>query len=231
MSMPKQPYKVLFLDIDDTLLDFEANARLSMKNAFEAFGLPFSEASFRLFEVRNLALWKRLERGEITKPELFHLRWRIIFSELGLSADPDAFETCFLQGLKNAVVPIPGAVELVASLSGKYRLCAASNGMLQQQVERLKKAGMYDAMEHIFVSESICFEKPSAPFFDHCFRILKDVRPDEALMIGDSVTADIEGALAYGIPCIWFDRYRTGNNPPDGVVGTVRSLNELYQYL
>ena len=124
-----------------------------------------------------------------------------------------------------------GAAELVAKLSGTYRLCAASNGMRHQQVERLKKAGMYGAMEHVFVSETIGFEKPSAPFFDYCFRVLRDVKPEETLMIGDSVTADIKGALAYGIPCIWFDRYRTRATPPEGVLAAVQDLNELYDYL
>lgn len=226
-----RPYRVLFLDIDDTLLDFEANARLAMKEAFATFGLPFSETAFRVFEVRNLALWKRLEKKEITKQELFRMRWQTIFGELGLDAEPDAFETCFRTELENAAIPIPGAVELVTTLSGHYRLCAASNGMLRQQVNRLKKAGMYDAMEQVFVSESVGFEKPSARFFDACFQTLGDVRPTETLLVGDSVSADIEGALRYGIPCVWFDRYLTHAEPPSGVLGTIDSLNELFGYL
>ena len=219
--------KAILIDIDDTLLDFRANAHLAMERAFSQFGLPFSEERFHLFEVRNLALWKRLERKELTKEELFRIRWKSILAEMQLNADAGAMEDAFRTELHRSAIPVDGARELLDYLSGRYRLFAASNGMFAQQQERLGLAGMLPYFEALFVSESVGAEKPSAAFFDACFLRMDGVAPSESLMIGDSVTADIQGAVAYGIPCIWFDRYQTMADPPGGVICSVHSLSEI----
>lgn len=231
MKMNGSLYKVVLIDIDDTLLDFRACAHQAVENCFRTFGLPFSEEAFQLFEVRNLALWKRLEKKEITKEQLFELRWQIILDELGLTADTEVFEWSFLHELGNASIPIPGALELLRYLSGKYRVCAATNGMLAQQTYRLKNACMLPYLEHVFASESFREEKPSAGFFDACFRVLNGVDVRETVLIGDSLSADISGALLYGLPCIWFNRYEEDRNPPEGVLRTVRTLDEIKQIL
>lgn len=223
--------KLVLMDVDDTLLDFRANAYQAMERTFLQFGLPFSGDLFRLFEVRNLAFWKRLEKGELTKEQILELRWKTILEEMGLTADPSRIEDCFRISLGDASIPIPGALDVLKYLHQKYRVCAATNGMLEQQMGRLETAGMTPFIEHVFASESLGAMKPSRAFFDACFRLVPDVGPSEVVMIGDSISADIQGALDYGIPCIWFNRYGEDVIPPEGVAATVLNISEIRDWL
>ena len=182
---------VLLFDIDNTLLDFSAGAMQAMEEIFRAAGLPYAPEMFAVFQVENDKLWARIERGELTIAGLRDVRWQTILARLGLEADGAAMEDAFRDRLHESAVPVAGAPEVLARLHGKYRLCAASNGPYAQQVNRLRRAGMLDAFERLFISGQMGAEKPSRVFFDRCLAQLPGVRPEQCLMIGDSLTADI----------------------------------------
>ena len=180
----KKP-KVLLFDIDNTLLDFSAGAMQAMEEIFREAGLPYAPEMFAVFQVENDKLWA--------------VRWQTILARLGLDADGAAMEDVFRVRLHESAVPVPGALDVLAQLYGKYRLCAASNGPYAQQVNRLRRAGMLDAFEQLFISGQLGAEKPSRVFFDRCLAQLPGVRPEQCLMIGDSLTADIAGGRAAGM--------------------------------
>ena len=190
---------VLLFDIDNTLLDFSAGAMQAMEEIFRAAGLPYAPEMFAVFQVENDKLWARIERGELTIAGLRDVRWQTILARLGLEADGAAMEDAFRDRLHESAVPVTGAPEVLARLHGKYRLCAASNGPYAQQVNRLRRAGMLDAFEQLFISGQMGAEKPSRVFFDRCLAQLPGVRPEQCLMIGDSLTADIAGGRAVGM--------------------------------
>lgn len=197
--------KVILIDIDNTLLDFNRGSEASMMKCMAHFGLPVPEGMYATFKRVNDGLWHRIEKGELTKDELHRIRWGLVFEELGIDFDGVTFEAEFLETLKYSSVPVDGAFELLKYLGGKYKVFAASNAPSVQQRSRLKNCGMLEYFDGLFISEEVGHPKPSAAFFDACFEKLGGVGKDEVVMIGDSLTADIYGGIEYGLSTIWFN--------------------------
>jgi HAD superfamily hydrolase (TIGR01549 family) len=120
----------------------------------------------------------------------------------------DRAEELFRSELYDRAFEVEGAMDILKYLCGKYRVFAASNAIEKQQIYRLKKANMYDLFEKVFISEGIGHDKPSKGFFDYCFAVAGGFAPNEAVMIGDSITADIKGAYEMGIKTIWYNHDR-----------------------
>lgn len=224
--------KAVFLDVDNTLLDFDLCGMSAMRRGFEEFGFPFEESMYReTFNRINTPLWKMIERNEFTREGLFKVRWTLVFRALGIEGDGPAFEKRFLELLETAAVPVAGASELISYLENKYILCAASNAFYDQQVKRLTLAGMAPHLQHIFVSERLGANKPHSAFFSACLSSLPDVRADECVMIGDSLTADIAGGSSAGMQTIWFnhDHIAVPKDCPADYI--VTSLDEIRKIL
>jgi len=198
--------KAVLFDVDDTLLDFDACAAKAVQYAAAKTGLEQdADAIYRGFCEYNPVLWRRIENGEITRQELRRTRWRLVFSAIGAEGDPLLFERWFARGLARGADAMTGAHELLAYLAPRYRLLIASNAPRAQQYSRLTHAGMLDLFTAVVTSEEVGAHKPDPAFFDACFARLPDVLPGEAMMIGDSLSADIAGAAAYGIHTCWYN--------------------------
>lgn len=197
--------KAVLMDIDDTLLDFGKCAEQAMRTGFQEWNLPFDDSSYAVFTRINDGLWRMIERGELTTQQLFQFRWNRIFGALGIRADGVAFEKRFLGLLYETAIPVDGAEEICRYLKGRYILCAASNAFHDQQLNRLKMAGLLPFFDHVFVSEALGYRKPETAFFDACRAFLPGVAAQECVMIGDSLTADISGGRAAGMKTIWYN--------------------------
>ncbi len=223
--------KVVFLDIDNTLIDFSKCSRLAIKYGIESIGMEYEEVIFDTFTRINDELWLEIEKGTITKEQLYNERWHTIFNELGIDYDGLKFESIFFNNLTEIAIPVDYAKELVEYLAAKYTLCAASNGPYKQQVNRLTSAGMIDNFKEIFVSEEIGFSKPSREFFNVCFARLGDVRSEEVMIIGDSLTADIKGGIDCGMKTLWYNHFKAENDGKINADYTVDSLKEIEKIL
>lgn len=196
--------KAILIDIDDTILDFGAYVRETMKTGFEKYGIcRYDDSMYDTFKRVNTALWQELERGELTFSELTRDRWNRVFGALGLSFDGAEFERYFRAALFDSAIPVDGAYDMLGYLKDKYTLCAASNGPYAQQLNRLRVGKMDGYFTHFFISEAVGAQKPSPEFFRHCIDTL-GIQPQEALMLGDSASSDIAGARAYGLKCCHF---------------------------
>lgn len=210
--------KAILFDVDDTLLSFGECVKESMKAGFERFSLPsYDDSMFDVFSRINSEFWNRIEQGEITLDDLKRDRWNRIFGELGIDFDGPTFETYFRENLFNSAIPMPGALELLDSLGGKYPLYVASNGPYLQQKNRLEKAGMFRYFSDVFVSEKLGVSKPSFDFFRLCVEKINEKReepilPGEILMVGDSLSTDIMGGKRAGLLTCW---YRAGSAETD----------------
>ena len=131
--------KSIFLDIDNTLLDFDAAAQQSMEESFHKFGLSFHPEMMSIFNEENDKIWQRIEKKELSIADLPHVRWQTILPKLGLQADGEAMEKEFKSRLHTSAVPVEGALEILSYLHEKYMLCAASNGPYRQQLNAWKK--------------------------------------------------------------------------------------------
>jgi len=203
--------KAILLDVDNTLLDFNKCACAAMYDAAREFSLPLPEDAFAAFRRINDGLWRQVEQQTLTTEELYRIRWALIFRELGIDFDGPTFEERFYHYLTTAAEKVDGADELMAYLKDKYILCIASNAPYRQQVQRMEKAGYLPYLHHLFISEEIGAAKPAPRFFEACLAALAPLRPEEVLMIGDSLTADIAGAKACGIRTCWY-RHGSGKD-------------------
>ena len=204
--------KAAFIDIDNTLLDFDAYVRQTMEKGFARFGLcPYAPWMYHVFTRENNALWRRIEAVTLTFPELEKIRWNTVFAALGIQGDGPAFEAYFRKELHESAIPVPGAMDLLRELRGKCILCVASNGPEEQQLHRLRLSGMDDFFDDFFISQGLGASKPSKDFYARAFARLNAGRrlpilPEETVMIGDSLTSDMAGGLGYGMAVCLFRR-------------------------
>ena len=197
--------RAILIDVDNTLLDFNRCAESVIRAGFAEHGIPYGPDVFPVFTRVNDALWRRLERGELTRERLHAVRFSLIFQQLGVEQDAEAFERRFVEGLAQSHEPVPGALALVKYLSENYITCVASNAAHAHQLRRLSLAGMLPYFHHVFTSEQVGFTKPSEAFFAACFAALPGILPKETLLIGDSLSADIQGGADFGVQTCWFN--------------------------
>ena len=139
----------LFLDLDDTILDFHKAERIALSKTLREFGVEPTEEVLALYHKINLWHWEQLEKGKLTRDEVQVGRFAALFRELGVSADAVRCTRSYEGNLAVGHYFLPGAEEAVASLSQKYRLFLASNGTASVQAGRLTSANLYLSLIHI----------------------------------------------------------------------------------
>lgn len=217
----------LFLDLDDTILDFHKAERIAIAKTLECFGLTPTPDVLARYSAINKRHWEMLERGELTRPQVLRGRFDVLFRELGMEAAPAAVAKTYERNLSVGHYFLPGAQEAVARLSKKYRLFLASNGTASVQAGRMESAGLYPYFEQVFVSEKIGFNKPSKEYFDACFSKISGFDPEKALMVGDSLTSDIRGGNNAGIRTCWVNPAHADRKPDIHVDYEIEALRDL----
>ncbi len=205
--------RFLFLDLDDTILDFHKAERIAVSKTFREFGLEPTEAVLQRYHAVNREHWERLERGEITREQTVTGRFGVLFGEMGISVDPAAVAAAYERNLAIGHYFLPGAEEAVKQLSRHYRLYLASNGTASVQHARLDSAGLKPYFQDLFISQEIGWNKPSAEFFDACFARIPDFNRRECMMVGDSQTSDIRGGNNAGLTTCWINPTRAPAKP------------------
>lgn len=224
-------YEFLFLDLDDTVLDFGATERKSIARLLNAVGVEPTEEIIHRYHVINLEHWRRLERGEITRAQISN-RFDVLFAELGVNVSTPECEKLYRQYLSEGNDVLPGAPEALAQLQKKYRLFAATNSTAIVQQGRLARTGLGVYFEKLFISEEIGANKPSPLFFERAFAQIPDFDRSKALMVGDSLTSDILGGINAGIKTCWINpKHRPVREDiqPDHQIESICQLESLLQ--
>lgn len=193
----------LFLDLDDTILDFHKAERLALGKTFRSFGLEPTESVMARYSQINKAHWERLERKELTREEVLVGRFDCLFREVGLTADAEKCARAYEDNLSVGHYFLPGALEALEGLHRKYKLYLASNGTAKVQAGRLASANISHYFQEIFVSQEIGADKPDLAYFQRCFAKIPDFDPKRAMMVGDSLTSDILGGIQAGMATCW----------------------------
>lgn len=217
----------VFLDLDDTLLDFQKAEATALSRAFRQEGIDPAPAVLERYHEINARQWELLEEGAVTREQVLTGRFALLFAELGVTADPqrvcDLYEGYLAQGHWF----IPGAEELLETLAPRYTLCLASNGASVVQHSRLASAGIAHYFHRIFLSEELGADKPSPAFFDRCFAQLPGISRETAVIVGDSLTSDIRGGRNAGIRSCWFNPKGKPPRPDIRPDKEIRALSEL----
>ena len=197
--------KNVFLDLDDTILDFKKAEAIAIRKTFLEMGLNPTDEICERYSIINKVHWQRLERGEITRPEVQRLRFEALFSEYGIKRTGAEAHAVYAKYLSMGHYFIKGAQQMLEELCCDYDLYILSNGNLPIQRPRIESANIRRFFKGIFISEEMGYDKPRKEFFDECFKHVECPDRDATVMIGDSLTSDILGGKNAGIRTVHFD--------------------------
>lgn len=224
--MTRYPY--LLFDADNTLFDFD-EANVSSFRAVCAYaGLAFTPELFACFDRRNNAAWARFDRGELTKDETLRIQFREMSEELGLELDIEGCNRVRLEVLGRSTALVPHALEVVRELKKTHRIYLITNAVESVQRGRLGRSALAPLIEEAFISETAGAAKPSVEYFDYVFAHINGITRENCLVIGDSLTSDIQGANNYGLACCWFNPKKAPKPESLRVDYEIRDLRELY---
>ena len=220
-------YDHVLLDVDNTLLDFDAAQEGAFKDLLGYFGAEYSDETYARYSEINHSYWRRLELGTITKDLLQTERFKVFFDTLGISVDGNDANVFYQKALSNQAQLIPHAEEVCRELSKRTKLSVVTNGVGTTAYSRIGLSGLQKYMSHIVVSEIIGFAKPSKEFFDAAFDIIGCKSSDRIIIVGDSLSSDIKGGINAGIDTCWFNL--KGAAAPEGmkITYTITDLREL----
>lgn len=225
--------RVILWDVDGTLLDFHAAERAAIRHLFATFGLgECTDDMLARYSAINRRYWERLERGEMTKPQILLGRFVEFFASEGL--DPtvaEAFNSAYQISLGDTIVFRDDSRGIVESLRGRVAQYVVSNGTVAAQTKKLRLSGLGELMDGIFLSEEVGAEKPAAAFFDHVFAHIPPVNRAEVLIVGDSLTGDIAGGNLAGIHTCWYNPQGASAPPDICPEHTVTDLHQVYDLL
>ena len=223
----------LFLDLDDTILDFHKAERIAISKTIRDFGVEPTEEILTRYHEINRWHWEQLEKGTMTRAQVLENRFKVLFGELGMEVDAERVARTYEQNLSQGHWFLPGAEEAVASLSKKYRLFLASNGTASVQKGRMTSANLYRFFETVFVSQEIGHNKPARAYFDACFASIDGFDPKKAMIVGDSLSSDIQGGINAGITTVWVNPQHKscGSIRPDYEIEALHQLEALLETL
>lgn len=223
----------VMLDLDDTILDFHKAEAIAISKTIGDFGVDPTQEVLDLYHDINRWHWQQLELGKMTRDQVLVNRFGALFSQLGKQADSVACARSYEKNLSQGHYFLPGAQEALDRLYGKYRLFLASNGTARVQHSRLTSADLYRYFEQVFISQELGFNKPSKEFFDACFAQMPGFSPEKTVMVGDSLSSDIQGGINAGITTIWINpkKESCGGIRPDYQIENLTQLEGLLEKL
>jgi 2-haloacid dehalogenase len=224
-------YSTFLLDLDHTLFDSDASEAAAFAAALNVVGVSDPENYTATYRRININLWAAVERGETSAQKVRTRRFELLVEEAGIDADPLLMADTFVAGLVANGELYAGARDVVEQLAKHASLALLTNGLSEAQrgrVERLDIAGHFDA---IVISAEVGTAKPGTDIFDIVFEQLDLPKKKSTLMVGDSLTSDIQGGTNYGIDTCWYNPKVKKPGPSDQITHEIRKLDELLSFL
>ncbi len=235
-------YKAIFLDWDDTVGDFMGAAHQAIEDIYKKYDLqrfyPSSQAFYEVYHPYNIQLWARYGRGEITRDWLAHERFLHPLqvspqggTEGGLESLANLLEHDFEELTTAHFSLLPHAEEVVRYLAERYPITIVSNGFVSVQYRKINASGLRDCFQHIVLSEEIGITKPQAGIFEIALQ-LNGLQKEDVVMIGDSYSSDIQGAINADIDQIWIQSPTlTEEEKSKPATYKIQDIRELMQLL
>ena len=224
-------YHHIFFDLDHTIWDFDKNAEETLHELYGIYrlrelGLHSADLFIATYTRNNHQLWAEYHTGRITKNQLREARFKKTFLDLGMEPEiiPLGFEDDYVLLCPTKTNLFPDAHETLQYLQSKYTLHLISNGFSESQGTKISKTNIGRYFQHVIISEVIGVNKPDKAIFEHALSLAQTTK-EKSLMIGDSLEADVYGALNFGMDAIYFNPTRL--DKPEDVPLQISSLKEL----
>jgi 2-haloacid dehalogenase len=230
ITMTKHYHWLLF-DADGTLFDYDRAEAIALEKTFQHVGAPFEQSYLNEYQQINRQIWQALEQKQITPDVLRTRRFELLFEKIGVTLSAEVFSEAYLKHLADCGELNEGAQDVLETLHGKYRFAILTNGLQAVQRRRLARSPIHDHIAALVISEEVGFAKPERGFFDAAFARLGNPAKDRVLMIGDSLTSDIQGASDYGIDMCWYNPARQLRPASPMITYEITHLRELIEIL
>lgn len=224
--------KHIFFDLDHTLWDFEKNSNLTFEQLFKMHSIDLElEGFLKVYSPINFDYWKRYREERVSKEDLRYGRLRDSFDALNFAVSDELIHQLsydYIDVLPSNNHLFEGVFELLDYLQPKYKLHIITNGFEEVQNLKLEKSGISKYFEEVITSESVGVKKPNPKVFKHALNTVNTF-PENSIMIGDNLEADIIGALNCGIKSIHYNLHNEKFEQKNYI--SVSSLLEIKQYL
>lgn len=221
----------IFFDLDHTLWDFDKNSVLAFEKIFKAQHPTINTDAFMaIYAPINQACWKLYQVDKITHEELRYTRLRQSFDAMDYSITDEAIHKIahdYIEFMPDNNQLFDGAIEILDYLYPKYTLHIITNGFAEVQQKKIDNSGLGNYFKTITNSEMAGVKKPHASIFEYALSLAK-ANKQNAVMIGDCIEADVQGALNFGMRAILFDEKET--HALEGIT-TIKHLLELKEIL
>ncbi len=211
--MNKHAITDIFFDLDHTLYDFETNAKTTFEEAFEAYAVPAQKDFMTVFTPINDRYWQQLTHGKVDRETLRYGRLKDSFDVLGVTVDDDtiwAISNYFMDNLCQKEALFAGAFEVLDYLQPKYNLHLITNGPEKIQHQKLEVTRLKPYFKTMTTSEKAGVKKPYPQIFEYALNSAQ-TQPQQSLMIGDNLEADVEGAINAGMQAVFFNEKNIAN--------------------
>lgn len=225
--------KAILWDVDGTLLDFSRSEKFGIEKGLDEIGFhDYDDAMLERYAQINDSYWKALERGEVTKQEVLLGRFRTFFAQENIQCDDiEAFNRAYQKSLGDKFFENEDSLLLCKSLQGKVSQYVVTNGTVMAQRRKLELSGLGACMDGVFISDEIGVEKPGVGFFECVFKKLGEIDRKEVMIVGDSLTSDMQGGNTAGIVCCWYNPKGKQNETDVTIDHEISHLWEVKQIL
>ncbi len=221
-------YCVLF-DADNTLLNFDAAENKALAETLVNYGIEPDAETVQTYREINSELWKQLEKGQIRREKLMSERFTRFLKAIDAAGNGAEMNRFYLEQLStHPDLMSANVLDVLKELSEVATLAIVTNGFDRVQSRRVQESGLLNYIEDVFVSEKLDSEKPNRKIFDAALRSLGVENREHVLMVGDSLSSDIQGGINAGLDTCWFNPNHAEN--PGKVCPTyeISNLEELY---
>ena len=225
--------KFIFLDLDDTILDFHRSEAVALKKTLQSLNVDPTDEVVTRYSAINRAHWQALERKELTREQVLTGRFHQLFEEVGMNVSATVAQSLYEKNLSESHFFIDGAPRLLMTLSRKYPLYIASNGTTVVQKSRIASAGIGRYFKGIFLSQELGADKPQIEFFERATGQIEGYDPAASIILGDSLTSDIQGGINAGMHTCWFNPHHRerGNITPEFEIKDLAEFDTVLQKL
>lgn len=225
-------YEVIIFDADDTLFDFKKSEKEAFKNAMLNLNIEYDEDyHLKIYKEINTGIWKEFEQGLITQEKLKVERFKRLSDKLKIPFDEINFAKSYMEHLANASFLFDDSIELIENLNKSYKLSIVTNGLTAVQDKRIRKSDVAKYFDAIIISEEILISKPDPKIFEHTLNHMKFSDKSKVLMVGDSLTSDIQGGINFGIDTCWYNPKKLKNETSIKPTYEISNFDELKSLL
>jgi putative hydrolase of the HAD superfamily len=218
------PYSWLFFDADGTLYDFDLGEKNALTAVLNDLGHPFTEQSYQHYQRINKELWAAFEQGKVAQSDIKTQRFETWLQHLNISADVEKISRDYLVYLSQQGVLLEHALGIIQTLAKKYKLLLLTNGLQEVQRPRFNASPLKPYITDIIVSGEVGFAKPDPRIFEAAFGKIGHPAKHQVLMIGDSLSADIQGGINYGLDTCWYNPSGGSSSLP--ITHTIHDLRD-----